>query len=61
MAYIMIFVYQPADPLWSFSAGVYSIPLLLLVVLLLLRDPIWKDVRQVENEGQPNLQPQSVA
>jgi membrane protease YdiL (CAAX protease family) len=61
MAYIMIFVYQPADPLWSFSAGVYSIPLLLLVVLLLLRDPIWKDVRRVENESQPNLQPQSVA
>ena len=61
MAYILIFVYQPADPLWSFSAGVYSIPLLLLVVLLLLRDPIWKDVNQAENESQPTLQPQSVA
>jgi CAAX protease family protein len=61
MAFIMIFVYQPADPLWSFSAGVYSIPLLLLVVLLLLRDPIWKDVRQVEDESQSTLLPQSAA
>jgi membrane protease YdiL (CAAX protease family) len=61
MAYLMSLVYQPADPLWSFGAGVYSIPLLLLVVLLLLRDPIWKDVRQAENESQPALQPQSVA
>ena len=61
MAYIMIFIYLPADPLWSFNAGVYSIPLLLLVVLLLLRDPVWKDVRQAENESQPTLQPQSAA
>jgi membrane protease YdiL (CAAX protease family) len=61
MAFIMILVYQPADPLWSFGAGVYSIPLLLLVVLLLLRDPIWKDRRQAENESQPALQQQSAA
>ena len=41
-AYLMTFWYRPRDPAFSFFAGgLYGLPLLLLVVLLLLRDPVW--------------------
>jgi membrane protease YdiL (CAAX protease family) len=42
-AYLTTFWYKPDDFAFSFFAGgLYGLPLLLIVVLLILRDPVWK-------------------
>lgn len=35
--------YQPASPVFSFGIGLYGLITLALIVILLLRDPIWRD------------------
>jgi membrane protease YdiL (CAAX protease family) len=41
-SYFLGFVYTPRDPFFAFGAGLLSLITLGLVVLLLLRDPVWK-------------------
>ncbi|HVN53891.1 MAG TPA: type II CAAX endopeptidase family protein [Anaerolineaceae bacterium] len=36
-------IYTPADPIFSFGGGLYGMATLAVVVLLLLRDPVWRD------------------
>ncbi len=43
-AYLTTFWYKPDDFAFSFFAGgLYGLPLLLIVVLLILRDPVWRE------------------
>jgi membrane protease YdiL (CAAX protease family) len=42
-AYLTTFWYRPDDAAFSFFAGgLYGLPLLLIVVLLMLHDPVWR-------------------
>jgi membrane protease YdiL (CAAX protease family) len=43
LAFFQGLVYTPSSPIFSFGAGIYGAALLWLVVLVLLRDPIWRD------------------
>ena len=43
VSYFQALVYAPSSPILSFNAGIYGLAGLVLVVLLLLRDPIWRD------------------
>ena len=36
-------IYTVADPVYSFGLGLYGLATLAVVVVLLLRDPVWKD------------------
>lgn len=36
-------VYAPNDPVLSFGLGVYGLPTMAAVVLLILRDPLWRE------------------
>lgn len=36
-------IYSPADPIASFGLGLFGLATLAVIVLLLLRDPVWKD------------------
>jgi len=47
-------VYRPESPIWSFASGVYGLPIMALIVLVLLRDPIWRDDIPA---AQPTLSP----
>ncbi len=49
-SYFMGLIYTPRDTAFSFGIGIPGLVLLALVVLLLLRDPVWK---QVEDESEP--------
>jgi len=49
-SYFMGLIYTPRDTAFSFGIGISGLVLLALVVLLLLRDPVWK---QVEDESEP--------
>jgi len=40
-AYSLSYLVRPADRVWSFGLGVYGLLCLAVVVLLLLRDPVW--------------------
>ncbi len=42
-AFFASVVYAPSNPIFSFGPGLFGILTLALVVLLILRDPIWKD------------------
>jgi membrane protease YdiL (CAAX protease family) len=41
--YFAALIYTPADPIFSFGAGLYGMATLAIVVFFLLRDPVWKD------------------
>jgi len=41
-AFLSIMVYRPTDPVFSFGVGLYGIAVLAVIVLLILRDPIWR-------------------
>ncbi len=44
LSFLIVLVYKPADPVFSFGAGVYGIVSLGVVVLLiLLLDPLWRE------------------
>jgi len=43
LSYFAGMVYTPNDMAWSFGIGVPGLGVLALVVLLILRDPVWKD------------------
>lgn len=45
-------VYAPNDPVFCFGTGIYSFPIMAIVVLLILRDPLWSDKRE-GNSGVP--------
>ncbi len=42
-AYVSALINTPTDPLFSFGIGLPGLAMLAVVVLLLLRDPVWKD------------------
>jgi membrane protease YdiL (CAAX protease family) len=44
VAFFFAFVYAPASNVFSFGVGVYGLASLAAIVLLLLRDPLWKEV-----------------
>jgi uncharacterized protein len=48
LAYMAIAVYAPKNPALSFGIGVPGLVLLGLVVLLILRDPLWREDNQGE-------------
>jgi len=43
MAFLIIMVYQPSHPIFSFGAGIYGLATLAVVVGLILLDPIWRE------------------
>jgi len=53
-SYFLALVYQPDSPVWSFGSGIFGLLTLIPIVLLILRDPIWRDTPRTE---QPALQP----
>jgi membrane protease YdiL (CAAX protease family) len=42
VGFLSIMVYRPTDPVFSFGIGLYGIAVLAVIVLLVLRDPIWQ-------------------
>lgn len=42
-SFFTVLIYKPADPITSFGLGLYGLAVLAVIVLFLLRDPIWKD------------------
>jgi membrane protease YdiL (CAAX protease family) len=52
-------IYTPADAIWSFGAGIYGMLVLAGVVLLLLRDPVWKDAPVEAVQLEPALNARS--
>jgi membrane protease YdiL (CAAX protease family) len=43
LAFFMLAVFTPASIVWSFSIGIPGLLLAVPVILLILRDPIWKE------------------
>jgi hypothetical protein len=43
LSYLIALVYKPGDPVFSYGTGLFGLAALSLVVLLLFRDPVWKD------------------
>ncbi|MDD5370453.1 MAG: hypothetical protein PHQ40_15325 [Anaerolineaceae bacterium] len=52
-------IYTPADAIWSFGAGIHGMLVLAGVVLLLLRDPVWKDAPVKAAQLEPALHTRS--
>jgi uncharacterized protein len=46
-SFILLAVYRPDDPVFSFGFGIYGLAIAALVILLILRDPVWKGGEQV--------------
>lgn len=46
-SFFMGFVYAPADPAFAFGIGIPGVIVIALLVLLLLRDPLWKQTDQL--------------
>jgi uncharacterized protein len=46
-SFVIVAVYRPDDPVFSFGFGVYGLAIAALAILLLLRDPVWKGGEQV--------------
>lgn len=44
-AFVVTYLVRPHDGLWSFGLGVYGLASLALVVLWILRDPVWRGRR----------------
>jgi len=42
VGFLSMMVYRPTDPVFSFGVGLYGIAVLAVIVLLILRDPIWR-------------------
>ncbi len=42
-SFLVMLVYRPNDPVWSFGAGVFGIVVLLAIAGLLLLDPSWRE------------------
>ncbi len=40
---LVAMVYAPDDPVFSFGAGIYGFPIIAVIVLLILRDPLWHE------------------
>jgi len=57
-SYFMGLIYTPRDTAFSFGIGLPGLLLMALVVLLLLRDPVW---RQSDDESEPAAYPLLVA
>lgn len=49
-AWLVAMLHTPADPLFSFGAGVYGIAFAFLMALVILRDRVWKNDKSI-NEG----------
>ena len=43
VSFFQLLVYTPSSPILSFNAGIYGLIVLVLITLLILRDPIWND------------------
>jgi len=42
LSFLIMMVYKPADPLFSFGIGLYGLLSLAVVVGLILTDPVWR-------------------
>lgn len=42
-SYFMSMVYVPVDTTFSFGMGIYGLIIMALMIVLILRDPVWKD------------------
>jgi len=42
-SFLIMMVYKPSDPVFSFGIGIYGLICLGIVALLILRDPIWRE------------------
>jgi membrane protease YdiL (CAAX protease family) len=42
-SFLVMMVYKPSDPVFSFGIGIYGLVCLGIVALLILRDPIWRE------------------
>ena len=52
-SYLNSLVYQPDSPVFSFGAGIYGLITLAVIVLLLLRDPVWQEPGTGDLESEP--------
>jgi membrane protease YdiL (CAAX protease family) len=43
LSFLVMMVYKPRDPVFSFGIGIYGLVCLGAVALLILRDPIWRE------------------
>lgn len=43
LSFFQALVYTPSSPILSFNAGIYGLIVLVVVTLVILRDPIWND------------------
>lgn len=57
VAYIGAFVNKPDSPIFSFGIGLYCLAILAVIVLLLLRDPIWRNGSATGDTGNPAVAP----
>jgi uncharacterized protein len=46
-SFMLIVVYRPDDPVFSFGPGIYGLAIGAVIILLLLRDPVWKGQEQI--------------
>ena len=42
LAFFTTFIYKAESPVFSFGTGIFGLALLLIIVILLLRDPVWE-------------------
>ena len=42
VGFLSTMVYRPTHPVFSFGVGLYGVAILAVIVLLILRDPIWR-------------------
>jgi membrane protease YdiL (CAAX protease family) len=50
-AFTLTYLVRPEDKLFSFGLGIYGLALLGVIVLLVLRDPVWKSPVPVQQEN----------
>lgn len=55
-AFFMSLAYKPVDPILSFGIGLYGMATLGVIVLVILRDPVWRDT-EVEAEKGAAIEP----
>jgi hypothetical protein len=49
--FVLTYLMRPADKILSFGLGIYGLACLAVVVLLIARDPIWRDLNREETNG----------
>jgi len=50
-SFLVMMVYRPQDPVFSFGIGLYGLACLAVIVLLIQKDRIWQDERIIDHES----------